>query len=186
MSATEHTADTHTNGHSNGHNGHDGHHGPPPPRTGWRRWTGPGWWRVLWMTPLIGFIGLGITCARSAGPQTGSRSGTPRRSSPSRRSRSRSASWPAYGAFDYWLYYSSGRKTRPEDHSGHGARSWRDYFRPNTDHKVIGVQYLVTTMIFFVIGGLFAMLFRAELAEPGTQYVNPQTFNVLILRTTRR
>ena len=63
MSATEHSADTHTNGHSNGHNGHDGHHGPPPPRTGWRRWTGPGWLRVLWMTPLIGFIGLGITCA---------------------------------------------------------------------------------------------------------------------------
>ena len=45
MSAPEHTADTHTNGHANGHNGHNGHghHGPPPPRTGWRRWTGPGW-----------------------------------------------------------------------------------------------------------------------------------------------
>src|SRR5690349_2064177 len=64
MSATEHTADdTHTNGHGNGHNGHDGHHGPPPPRTGWRRWTGPGWLRVLWVTPLVGFIGLGIVCA---------------------------------------------------------------------------------------------------------------------------
>ena len=47
------------------------------------------------------------------------------------------------GAFDYWLYYISGRPTRPEDHSGHGAYSWRDYFRVNTDHKVIGVQYLV-------------------------------------------
>ena len=45
---------------------------------------------------------------------------------------------------------------------------------------MIGVQYLVTTMFFFVIGGLLAMLFRAELAEPGTQYFNPQTFNVLI------
>ncbi len=84
------------------------------------------------------------------------------------------------GAFDYWAYYVSGRPTRPEDHSGHGARRWQDYFRPNTDHKVIGVQYLVTTMTFFVIGGFLAMLFRAELAQPGRQYFNPQTFNVLI------
>ena len=43
MSATDHVTDTHQ--HGNGHNGHDdGHHGPPPPRTGWRRWTGPGWY----------------------------------------------------------------------------------------------------------------------------------------------
>src|SRR5262245_34977465 len=55
------------------------------------------------------------------------------------------------GAFDYWLYWISGRPTRAEDHSGHGAYSWKDYFRVNTDHKVIGVQYLVTTFTFFVI-----------------------------------
>ena len=28
------------------------------------------------------------------------------------------------GCFDYWFYWASGRPTRPEDHSGHGARSW--------------------------------------------------------------
>ena len=84
------------------------------------------------------------------------------------------------GGFDYWIRYASGRPTLPDDHSGHGAKSWRDYFRVNTDHKVIGVQYVVTTIIFFCIGGLFAMLFRAELAQPGDQFFNPQTFNVLI------
>jgi cytochrome c oxidase subunit I len=84
------------------------------------------------------------------------------------------------GAFDYWLYWISGRPTLPEDHSGHGARSWRDYFRVNTDHKVIGVQYLVTTFTFFIIGGLFAMIFRAELAQPGMQFVDTQTFNGLV------
>src|SRR5271165_4682718 len=31
------------------------------------------------------------------------------------------------GGFDYWFYWASGRRTRPEDHSGHGAYSWRDY-----------------------------------------------------------
>src|SRR4051794_26839756 len=84
------------------------------------------------------------------------------------------------GAFDYWFHWAAGRPTRPEDHSSHGARSWKDYFRVNTDHKVIGVQYVVTTIVFFMIGGLLAMLFRAELAQPGDQFFNPQTFNVLV------
>ena len=83
------------------------------------------------------------------------------------------------GTFDYWARYAIGSPTRPDDHSGHGARSWRDYFRVNTDHKVIGVQYLVTTVIFFVIGGMLALLVRAELAKPGTQYFDPQTYNGL-------
>ena len=50
----------------------------------------------------------------------------------------------------------------------------------NTDHKVIGIQYLVTTFFFFTIAGLMAMLFRAELAQPGLQFVDPQTFNGLV------
>ncbi|HXR11575.1 MAG TPA: cbb3-type cytochrome c oxidase subunit I, partial [Gaiellaceae bacterium] len=83
------------------------------------------------------------------------------------------------GAFDYWVYYALGFPTRPEDHSGHGARTWKDYFRVNTDHKVIGVQYLVTTMVFFIIGGALAMLIRAELARPGMQFVDTQTYNGL-------
>ena len=83
------------------------------------------------------------------------------------------------GCFDYWFRWASGAPTVPEDHSGHGARSWHDYFRVNTDHKVIGIQYIVTTFVFFVIGGLSAMLIRAELAAPGTQFVDPNTYNGL-------
>ena len=41
------------------------------------------------------------------------------------------------GAFDYWTYYALGHPTRAEDHSSHGARTWKVYFRVNTDHKVI-------------------------------------------------
>jgi cytochrome c oxidase subunit I len=85
----------------------------------------------------------------------------------------------ALGGFDYWAYWISGRPTRPEDHSGHGARTWRDYFRVNTDHKVIGIQYIVTTVFFFVVGGLLAMFARAELAKPGMQIVDPQGYNGL-------
>jgi cytochrome c oxidase subunit 1 len=83
------------------------------------------------------------------------------------------------GAFDYWFRWAAGAPTVPEDHSGHGAYSWRDYFRVNTDHKVIGLQYICTTFIFFILGGLMAMLMRAELAAPGQQFVDPNTFNGL-------
>src|SRR5215218_1916193 len=83
------------------------------------------------------------------------------------------------GCFDYWLHWAAGRPTRPEDHSSHGAHSWRDYFRVNTDHKVIGTQYVVTSFFFLFVGGLIAMLMRAELAQPGRQFVDAETFNGL-------
>jgi cytochrome c oxidase subunit 1 len=83
------------------------------------------------------------------------------------------------GTFDYWFHWAAGRPTLPEDHSGHGARSWRDYFRVNTDHKVIGIQYTVTSFFFLFVGGLLAMLMRAELAQPGRQFVDSNTFNGL-------
>jgi cytochrome c oxidase subunit 1 len=83
------------------------------------------------------------------------------------------------GCFDYWFRWASGAPTIPEDHSGHGAKTWKDYFRVNTDHKVIGIQYICTTFFFFVAGGLMAMVMRAELAQPGTQFVDANTFNGL-------
>src|SRR5256885_4015772 len=83
------------------------------------------------------------------------------------------------GAFDYWFYWAAGKPTRPEDHSGHGAFKWQDYFRPNTDHKVIGIQYTVHSFVYLLIGGMFAMLMRAELAQPGMQFVSPDAFNGL-------
>ena len=83
------------------------------------------------------------------------------------------------GAFDYWFRWAAGKPTIPEDHSGHGATSWRDYFRVNTDHKVIGIQYVVTSFFFMLVGGLLAMMVRAELMAPGRQFVDAGTFNGL-------
>src|ERR671936_2801548 len=85
------------------------------------------------------------------------------------------------GAFDYWFRWAAGRPTYPKEleHKDHGAYSWRDYFKFNTDHKVIGIQYICTTFVFFFVGGLMAMIMRAELAQPGTQIVEPGTFNGL-------
>ncbi|WP_125777360.1 cytochrome c oxidase subunit I [Antribacter gilvus] len=41
----------------------------------------------------------------------------------------------------------------------------------STDHKTIGYLYLISSFIFFAIGGLMALVIRAELFEPGIQLV---------------
>src|SRR5690606_40511692 len=50
-------------------------------------------------------------------------------------------------------------------------------FVTTTDHKRIGVAYMVTAYGFFLLGGLLAMLIRTELAEPGSQFLNQDRFN---------
>jgi cytochrome c oxidase subunit 1 len=48
-----------------------------------------------------------------------------------------------------------------------------------TDHKTIGLMYLVTSFIWFMAGGLMAMLMRGELGRPGLQYLSPEQYNQL-------
>ncbi len=49
-----------------------------------------------------------------------------------------------------------------------------------TDHKVIGNLYFITSFVWFLLGGLMALLIRAELASPGLQIVdNPEQYNQL-------
>src|SRR5205809_1675676 len=43
-----------------------------------------------------------------------------------------------------------------------------------TDHKRIGILYIVNSFIFFFIGGLFALGVRTELAQPGLQFVHDE------------
>src|SRR3954452_5327127 len=68
------------------------------------------------------------------------------------------------GAFDYWLRWARGAPTIPDDHSQHGATSWRDYFKFNTDHKVIRIKYVCTTFVFFILGVIASMCVFYELS----------------------
>jgi len=46
-----------------------------------------------------------------------------------------------------------------------------------TDHKKIGILYLVNSFAFFVIAGILALLMRSELARPGTQFLSARAYN---------
>nr|WP_300309321.1 cytochrome c oxidase subunit I [Halomonas sp.] len=46
-----------------------------------------------------------------------------------------------------------------------------------TNHKEIGTLYLLFSLLMFLIGGVFALVIRAELFQPGLQLVQPEFFN---------
>jgi len=46
-----------------------------------------------------------------------------------------------------------------------------------TDHKKIGILYIVTTMFFFILAGLLAMLIRVQLAHPDNTFVSAHLYN---------
>src|ERR671910_1844287 len=152
---------------------------PKPPPTGWRRLLAAGWLRVPWMTALFFAIGTGIVVGIRALAGWDPLFDSVVIATVAGLTAAPIGFLAGIGAFDYWVRYAIGAPTQPEDHSGHGAYSWRDYFRVNTDHKVIGVQYVATTIFFLLAGGFLAMLVRAELAKPGMQFFDNQTYNGL-------
>lgn len=58
-----------------------------------------------------------------------------------------------------------------------GSLAWK--VLTTTDHKLLGIMYLMMSYTFFMIGGLMALLIRLELFSPGMQIVSPEQFNQL-------
>ncbi|MDK6302262.1 MULTISPECIES: cytochrome c oxidase subunit I [Corynebacterium] len=68
---------------------------------------------------------------------------------------------------------------RPQP-SGHGRRgSFAWHALTTTDHKLLGIMYLMMAFTFFLVGGLMALLIRLELFNPGMQFLSPEQFNQL-------
>ena len=68
---------------------------------------------------------------------------------------------------------------RPEP-TGNARRGSKIYKQlTTTDHKELGVMYIITSFIWFFVAGLMALLIRAELFSPGLQFLSNEQFNQL-------
>jgi cytochrome c oxidase subunit 1 len=56
---------------------------------------------------------------------------------------------------------------------GRGIKSWI----LSTDHKRIGILYLISLLLFYAVGVVFGFLMRLELIAPGRTIMDPQTYN---------
>jgi cytochrome c oxidase subunit 1 len=63
----------------------------------------------------------------------------------------------------------------PHDH--HGGYGGIMRWVTTTNHKDIGTLYLWFSLIMFMVGGVMALVIRAELFQPGLQIVDPDFFN---------
>ena len=86
--------------------------------------------------------------------------------------------WGA-GVFTDWIKWISGKETPLRHGPPPGKPAWARYFGVDYNHKVIGIQYTVTGIIVLLVGGLFAMTFRLELAFPGMQFLSNESYNTL-------
>ena len=64
-----------------------------------------------------------------------------------------------------------GAFTRPG--GGGGWKSWLF----TVDHKKIGIMYGAAGLLFFIIGGIYALFMRLQLARPGNSILSAETYN---------
>jgi len=86
------------------------------------------------------------------------------------------------GAFTGPFRWLAGRDQSVDDElylAGKDQGVWR-YFKFTTDHKVVGIQYLVTVMTMLAIGGTLAMVIRTNLLRPGSKFVSPVIYNEVV------
>ncbi|MFC7528734.1 cytochrome c oxidase subunit I [Actinoplanes sp. GCM10030250] len=70
-------------------------------------------------------------------------------------------------------------QTRPYPVQRQVRGSWLAKTIRTTDAKQIGIMYGATALVWFVLGGLMALLMRAELGRPGMQILSPEQYNQL-------
>lgn len=84
------------------------------------------------------------------------------------------------GSIDDWLKWCRGQATPLHHGPPRDKPAWTRYFSTDYNHKVIGIQYSVTSLILLMIGGSFALIFRAELAQAELQFLGLDMYNKLI------
>ena len=83
------------------------------------------------------------------------------------------------GVLTDWLKWATGRQTPLRHGAPAGRPEWSRYFNVDYNHKVIGIQYGISSLLILLIGGVFAILFRLELAHSGMQWLTNSQYNTL-------
>jgi len=83
------------------------------------------------------------------------------------------------GVLTDWILWIGGHKTPLHHGAPPGKPEWFRYFSVDVNHKVIGIQYGVTSIIVLLVGGLFAIMFRIELSQSGMQWLSFDGYNTL-------
>ncbi len=76
------------------------------------------------------------------------------------------------GMGDTWVREWFGRPASELEVAG-----WKRYLGFSTDHKVIGIQYMVTFLVVLLLGGVAAMVMRLELAQAGEGILSADRYN---------
>ena len=76
------------------------------------------------------------------------------------------------GMGDTWVREWFGRPASELEVTG-----WKRYLGFSTDHKVIGIQYMVTFLVVLLLGGVAAMVMRLELAQAGEGILSADRYN---------
>lgn len=85
----------------------------------------------------------------------------------------------AAGVLTDWVKLIFGRETPLRHGAPPGKPEWARYLNVDFNHKVIGVQYGLTSLVVLLVGGTFALVFRLELSMPGMQFLSYDQYNTL-------
>jgi cytochrome c oxidase subunit I len=83
------------------------------------------------------------------------------------------------GVLNDWFRVMNGEDV-PEHPADWYESGWKRYLSISFDHKVIGIQYGVTSMLIFMVAGFFALVFRTELVTPSLSFLSAENFNSLM------
>ncbi|MFW6183485.1 MAG: cbb3-type cytochrome c oxidase subunit I [Chloroflexota bacterium] len=83
------------------------------------------------------------------------------------------------GVLTDWIKWAMGKETPLRHGPPEGKPSWTRYLSVDYNHKVIGLQYGVTSMFLLLVGGILAIIFRLELSMPDMQFLTMDTYNTI-------
>ena len=81
------------------------------------------------------------------------------------------------GVLDDWFKWMRGESTPEAEAHYEPPIGLQQIVNLSYDHKVIGIQYGITSVLMLFVAGLFAIIFRTELISPGMQIMVPDVFN---------